>query len=69
MAKMVEGEHHVGDHQGHVGKAERVGVGLAQGLNRAHQVVSEEADGPAGEWRQALHRGRAEAAKYSARAA
>ena len=62
VAKMVEGEHHVGDHQGHVGKAERVGVGLAQRLNRAHQVVAEEADRAAGERRQALDRGRAEAA-------
>ena len=60
MAQVVEDEHHVGDHQRHVGQAERVGVGLAERLDRAHQVVAEEADGAAGERRQALDRRRLE---------
>ena len=47
----------VGDHQRHVGQPERVGVGLAERLDRADQVVAEEADGAAGERRQALDRG------------
>ena len=56
MAQVVEDEHHVGDHQRHVGQPERVGVGLAERLDRAHQVVAEEADRAAGEGRQALDR-------------
>ena len=61
VAEVIEGEHHVGDHQGHVGKPERVGIGLAERLDGADQVVAEEADGAAGERRQPLDRGRAEA--------
>ena len=57
VAQVVEDEQHVGDHQRHVGQPERVGVGLAERLDRAHQVVAEEADGAAGERRQALDRG------------
>ncbi len=57
MAQVVEDEQDVGDHQRHVGQAERIGVGLAQRLDRADQVVAEEADGAAGERRQALDRG------------
>ena len=52
---VIEGDQHVGDHQRHVGEADRVGVGRAQrGLDRAHQVVAEEADRAAGERRQLL---------------
>ena len=53
----------VGDHQRHVGQAERVGVRLAERLDRADQVVAEEADGAAGERRQALDRRRPVAAR------
>ena len=63
VAQVVEDEHRVGDHQRHVGQAERVGVGLAERLDRAHQVVAEEADGAAGEGRQVLDRGRLEGAE------
>ena len=61
MAQVVEDEQHVGDHQRHVGQPERVGVGLAERLDRAHQVVAEEADRAAGERRQVLDRGEPEA--------
>ena len=60
VPQVVEDDHRVGHHQRHVGKPERVGVGLAERLHRAHQVVAEEADGAAGERRQALDRGRPE---------
>ena len=52
VALVVEGDQHVGDHQRHVGQADRVGVGLAERLDGAHQVVAEEADRAAGERRQ-----------------
>ena len=58
VAQVVEDDHRVGDHQRHVGQPERVGVGLAERLDGAHQVVAEEADGAAGEGRQALDRRR-----------
>ena len=58
VAQVVEDEQHVGDHQRHVGQPERVGVRLAERLDRAHQVVAEEADRAAGERRQALDRRR-----------
>ncbi len=61
VAQVVEDEHHVGDHQRHVRQAEWVGVGLAQRLDRADQVVAEEADRAAGEGRQVLDRSRLEA--------
>ena len=43
VALVVEGDQHVGDHQRHVGQPERVGVRLAERLDRADQVVAEEA--------------------------
>ena len=58
MAQVVEDQHRVGHHQRHVGQPERVGVRLAERLDRPHQVVAEEADGAAGERRQALDRRR-----------
>ena len=54
VALVVEGHQHVGDHQRHVGEADRVGVRLAERLDGADQVVAEEADGAAGERRQLL---------------
>ena len=42
----------VGDHQRHVGQADRIGIRLASWLDRADQVVAEEPDRPAGERRQ-----------------
>ena len=61
MAQVVEDEQQVGDHQRHVGQPERVGIGLAERLDGADQVVAEEADGAAGKRRQALDRGELEA--------
>ena len=58
VAQVVEDQHRVGHHQRQVGQAERVGVRLAQRLDRPHQVVAEEADGAADERRQPLDRGR-----------
>ena len=58
MAEVVEDEHRVGDHQRHVGEAELVGVRLAERLDRADEVVAEEADGAACERRQVGDRGR-----------
>ena len=69
MAQVVEDEQHVGDHQRHVGQAERVGVGLAERLDCADQVIAEEADRAAGERRQVLDRREPEAARCSATAA
>ena len=53
VLEVVEGDEHVGEHQRHVGQAERVGVRLAERLDGAHEVVAEEADRAAGERRQA----------------
>ena len=50
---MVEGDDHVGEHQRHVRQPEHVRVGLGQALDGAHAVEAEEADGAAGERRQA----------------
>ena len=52
MLEVVEDDEHVGEHQRHVGQPERVGVGLAERLDGAHEVVAEEADRAAGERRQ-----------------
>ena len=52
MLEVVEHDEHVGEHQRHVGQAERVRVRLAERLDRAHEVVAEEADRAAGERRQ-----------------
>ena len=55
VALVVEGDEHVADHQRHVGQPERVGVRLAERrLDRADEVVAEDADGAAGERRQRL---------------
>ncbi len=52
MLEVVEDDERVAQHQGHVGQAERVGVRRAERLDRADEVIAEEADGPAGERRQ-----------------
>ena len=52
VAHVIEGHQHVAHHQSHVGEADGVGIRLAQRLDRADQVVAEDADGPAGERRQ-----------------
>ncbi len=49
MLEVVEDDESVGEHQGHVGQPERVGAGLAEGLDGAHEVVAEVADRAAGE--------------------
>ena len=59
VVEVVEDEQDVGDHQRQVGQAERIGVGRAERLDRAHQVVAEQADGATGERRQAGHFGHA----------
>ena len=52
MLEVVEHDEHVGQHQRHVRQADGVGVGLAERLDGAHQVVGEEAHGAARErWR------------------
>ena len=61
MLEVVEDHQRIGEHQRHVGQAERVWVGLAQRLDRAHEVIAEEADGSAREGRSVAHRGLAEA--------
>ena len=58
VAQVVEGHHHVADHQRHVRHVQRVRVRLPhRRLGEAHQVVAEQAHGAAGERRQALQRG------------
>ena len=56
VLEVVERDQHVGEHQRHVGQPDRVGVRLAQRLDRAHAVVAEEADRAARERRQAGQR-------------
>ena len=51
VLEVVEDDEHVGEHQRHVGQPQRVGTGLAERLDRAHQVVAEEPDRAAGERR------------------
>ena len=51
VLEVVEDDEHVGEHQRHVGQPERVRAGLAERLDRAHEVVAEEADRAAGERR------------------
>ena len=63
VALVVEGDEQVGDHQRHVGQADRIGIRLGERLDRADQVVAEEADGPAGERRQLVRLGDLEAAE------
>ena len=54
VALVIEGDEQVADHQRHVGQADRVGVRLVQGLDRADEVVAEEAHGAPGERRQLI---------------
>ncbi len=56
VAQVVEDEQQIGHHQRHVGQSERVGIWLAERLDRAHQVIAEEADRAAGKRGQALDR-------------
>ncbi len=49
VLEVVEGDQRVGQHQRHVGQADGIGVGVAQRLDRAHEVVAEVADRAAGE--------------------
>ncbi len=64
VAQMVEGHQQLGDHHGHLGHAQLVGVGLPHaGLDGAHQVVAEQAHGAAGERRQPVDRGERQAAQ------
>ena len=49
VPEVVEGDDHVGEHQRHVGQADRVRVRAGQPLDGAHAVVAEEADRAAGE--------------------
>ena len=52
VLEVVEHDQRVGQHQRQVGDAERVGVGLAERLDGAHEVVGEHPDRAAGERRQ-----------------
>ena len=45
-AEVVERDEHVGQHQRQVGQADRVGVRLAERLDRAHEVVAEQPTAP-----------------------
>ena len=56
MLEVVEDDEAVGEHEREVGQPELVGVGVAERLDRAHEVVAEEADGPARERRQVAQR-------------
>jgi hypothetical protein len=51
VLEVIEDHEHVGEHQRHVRQPDRVGVGVAQRLDRAHEVVGEEAHRAAGERR------------------
>ena len=62
MLEVVEDHEHVGEHQRHVRQPDGVGVGVAQRLDRAHEVVAEEADRAAGERRRLGERRLAEGA-------
>ena len=64
VLEMVEGDDRIGEHEREVGHAERVGVGIAQGLDGAHEVVGEHPDGASGERRQARQRGGPVAAEF-----
>ena len=56
MAQVVEDHEHVGEHQGHVGQPEHVGVGVTERrLDRPHEVVAEQPDRPTAERRQVVH--------------
>ena len=51
MLEVVEDHEHVGEHERHVRQPDGVGVGVAERLDGAHEVVAEEADGAAREGR------------------
>ena len=51
MLEVVEDHEHVGEHQRHVRQPDGVGVGVAERLDGAHEVVAEEADRAARERR------------------
>ena len=53
MLEVVERDERVREHQRQVGQPDRIRVRRAQRLDGAHAVVAEEADGAAGERRQA----------------
>jgi hypothetical protein len=57
VAHVVERNERLGDDQRHVRETDRVRVRLGERLNRADEVVAEEADRAAGERRQAVDRG------------
>jgi hypothetical protein len=52
VLEVVEGDDDVGEHQRHVGQADRVRVRAGEALDGAHAVVAEDADGAAGERRE-----------------
>ena len=54
MLEMVEDDERVGEHQRHVGQAERIRRGIAEGLHGADEVIAEESDGAADEGRRVL---------------
>jgi hypothetical protein len=63
VAKVVEGEQQLADHQRHVRQAERVRVRRRERLDGAHQVIAEKADRAPGERRQGLGFGQAKVAQ------
>ncbi len=64
--EVVEDDQRVAKHQGQIGQAERIGVGLPQRLDGPHEVIGEHAHRPAGERREARERGGIEATQLSA---
>ena len=68
MLEVVEDHEHVGEHQREVREPEAIGIGRAERLDAAHEVVAEDPDRAAGERRQigqrrlreASHLGRSE---------
>ena len=61
VLEVVEDDQRVGEHQRHVGQPERIGLGVAERLHGAHEVIAEEAHRAAGERRRVGHRRLAEA--------
>ena len=57
MLEVVEDDQQIAQHQRHVRQPERVGTGVTERLDGAHEVVAEVADGASGKRRQSLHRG------------
>jgi hypothetical protein len=52
VLEVVERDQRIGQHQSQVGHADRVGVRLAERLDRTDEVVGKQPDGAAGEGRQ-----------------